>query len=218
MKLRSILFGAVLLAAALPARIQAQLDMDVPYAPHYTITGGAGMDRGMIFQALTSFSFSRLGMVMGPNGATTRLSAALYAITPGGAGTRGAQLAYNEQNIVDAGYTWYDIALSGSVTAGNWYELAMGSIPAGNWAFTATIEYLDFDYRTQPQFLATNGVQSMLLHDGTENGDGENNFYAPHLRIDGGGPGVVPEPASVALMATGLVGIAGTAIRRRRNS
>lgn len=137
-----------------------------------------------------------------------------YGTTTVGAGVE-FTAGHDGLGTIDVDNYWFDITWPGcgpgcSYTPGAFNGIVLSDIGNTMGAFTS----VTLGAQTQ------NLTQSMISWDAENiyiNWQGmsinENAVARIHVNQD---PGVVPEPATVTLMATGLVGVIGAAVRRRR--
>lgn len=107
------------------------------------------------------------------------------------------------------GNTWNDIAIDFTFDAGNYYVVNWRPNDMGHSDWVNTIDYYD-DYA-----LPTN-LGPLTLVDGLAgtNAEDPKNVLHPNMRYD---ITPIPEPATMFLFGTGLVGFLGTRLSKKRN-
>ncbi len=115
----------------------------------------------------------------------------------------GSQTGFSNQFVTSNGYG-YDVytstitGMSGSITAGNVYYLTLG-----NANDSSGDQFVAWDVSPGPAscFFAVGGI---------EQGDcGLGNPEGEAFTLNGSSPGTVPEPSSLLLLGSGVVGLAG---------
>ncbi len=205
-----ILPAALLLGVvALPARGQNVLDQQQNNGLDFIFSGTDQFWSAQTFRTSSS-NISGAGFRLTEEGLTTsgQVTIDLWgaAPAPGGSPLAGGTVSFD---LTGAGNTaFFDVFWSPvTVTPGQLYWLTLGGSPAGQGAFPmgdlSTDLYPDgvayfnqgTDYETEPYY---------------QYGNGDLDF---HTYTD---LTATPEPGSVTLLATGLVGLLGAGVKRRR--
>ena len=200
-----------------PISHAALIDLEPPASTYqgqsYTgqWSGGVGFDRGFFFNEVSPFTLNTIGIELNLSGRQTLL-ASLYSVS--GTDTVGSLLASNSISFEDIGRAWFDIPLSYSFDGSGDRFFAIidfGGVQPGEARFW------DFEGRGdggQP-IDSPYIVGPVSVFDGTY-GLGGSNYVLAHFRMDvdqGQGP-VIPEPATMLLLGSGLIGLAGYARRK----
>ena len=187
----------VCLFAAAPTAWAASIDLAAPSAPSFS--AAVGTSRSVILRDDVNLVLTSFGIRMDPLVGLFNLTAELFAydLTTN---TRGALLASNSQGFTDLGLAFYDVALAGSLTAGNAYELQMKSLASGSFS----VEFYGFD---NPAGLGPNSPYAagpVTVIDGAgETVGGRSNFVLAHFQLNGDAA-AVPEPGSLLLLGSGV--------------
>ena len=223
------LSAALMFGLASPAA--AQLDLAAPAPTASFLSSGIGWgDRGVVFDALTSFTIFSAGVRLNPT-LTTALQVDIFSHDGAPPGTIGPRIATASTPIAANGLNFYDVNINFTFLAGSRYYVAFRDANE-DWGYGRDfMEFYDFDAATSASY--TVGSQVRVLDGCAYNlGIGCANTVMPHIRfsttppapqppvnnepvVHVGNSQVVPEPATYALLAAGLIGIAAAARRRK---
>ena len=207
---------ALLVLAGAPARAQV-FDLAPPGKPP-VLASNVGDARSFIFDALSPFSLNSVGIRMDPLVAAFSLQAQLFAVTPGTLNRVGVPLATSAlQAFTDNGLTFYDIAFPVALAGGLRYELEVA--PTGGFGLGLfNVEFYNYAAPgggggSDPPY--TVGPLSVIDGAGAGVG-GPGNSALAHFRVNVTQGSVIPEPGTYALLASGLLPLAGSLRRHRR--
>jgi hypothetical protein len=181
-------------------------------------------DRSIVFDVLTTFSISSAGiafdpLVGGPTGISVDIfRSGLNATFTNLNASHGALLATASASITDVGLAFYDVPISFTFLAGQRYDVAFrGNLSGTSWGFGAqtSMPFYAFN-RASPGGAYIDGPVRVV--DGAchpfDGCSGYANTLMPHVRLEMVSPTAVPEPATVALLGSGVVAL--IAKRRRK--
>ena len=212
---RMALIAIVMATPSIASTAHAQLDLGVPGKSSIPGSNIGNDERTVFFQALTDFTMTSTSIQLDPlAGGATKIAAIVRAATfAGGVPSRGALLQTAAADITDVGLDFYEIPLSFSFVAGNYYDLAFyqlnGSTGWGNGI--NNLGMFAFDYRNSPAYSV--GAAVKVIDGGCfDNGcNGYDNFGIPYVRMNTAT--VTPEPGTIVMLALGLAAL--TFARRR---
>ncbi len=163
---------------------------------------GAGGTRGDIVQMTGNYNVTSIGIDgILANGYTTDFTAYVWS-SDGVSGL--TQLAANTISVTGNGQKEFiTIPLTFTLQSGTYYDIGVGwtNFNDPNWQ----VHYYNFQ-PPQPPF--SDGPFTVL--DGEESHCGPCNAYTPNLQLDAS----VPEPGTLFMLGTGILGLAGT-LRRK---
>lgn len=206
--LRSISLSAALALLCAPA-VRAQTVFVPPSDPVGMVWTTNSNDiwsggRGVVFTPTANFDLTSVGLFQDLTNITLNYSLRLATNTTGNVGG-GGLLESGSALVSTAGLEFIDFAFSQlTLVAGTYYLLEFSFAGNSNQNFF-------FDQRGAEPY-AQAGFAGI---DGTAGGN-TGNFVLPQMRLNGGTE-VVPEPATMTLLATGLAGMAA-ARRKKRNA
>ena len=169
---------------------------------------GAGGTRGDIVTMTGDFTLTSIGIQGEINlGAQLTFSAYVYTDVNG---SGGVPLALGPPQLItgDGTEQFFDLPISYTLQAGQSYDIGIDfhSFNDPN----LQIHYYFFDSGQNPPF----SVGPVTVLDGEESHCGPCNVFAPNLRLMGSQQTGVPEPGTLVMFGTGVLGLAG-ALRRK---
>lgn len=152
-----------------------------------------GETRETYFQALFDVTLTQLGALIDPASSSTSYSWRLYESD--GSKNFGSQLLNTSAQFTDAGLDTYDTAVNVSLMAGSYYILQLLA-PSATTMGVSTLA-------------APFTAGDFLVIDGGANGppNSFDNQFLPTFSVASrrtNAPGIIPEPASLALLVSGL--------------
>jgi len=172
---------------------------------------GYPLNLGIVFTSNVNGTVSALGIYAGNDDSYSESeTVGLYLVSTGALLT---EATVTDTDSLSDGYYWStDLSNTVSVTEGTQYAVVDfvgvngwgdGSLPTNNWA---TLDYATFEYnRSTVAFDAPNPVY------------GQYAYYGGNVQL-GGTPPPTPEPSSLFLFGSGLLGMAGVLRRKLRRS
>ncbi len=163
---------------------------------------GAGGTRGDYVTMTGNFTLSSIG-IQGQidNGATETFNAYVYD------GTGTTQLAVgSDMTFTGNGVEqFYNLPINFTLLSGQSYDIGIDfhSFNDPHWQ----VHFYFFDAGSNQPF----NVGPFTVTDGEESHCGACNVFAPNLEVQGSG---VPEPGTIVMLGTGILGLAGT-LRRK---
>jgi hypothetical protein len=216
-------------AVAIPKTVGATpIDLGHPTLTPFlgsNVCGSAPCDRSTVFDVVTGFSIDSAGIRFDPlAGGATNIEVAIYASNlnnsfSNGSASHGALLASATQAISDVGLAFYNVPIAFTFLSGQRYDLAFSATGSSWGSGLNNFEFYSYNFDSPggPYAAGPVSVVDGACHSATDDCSNYNNSVMPHIEFDTTATtATVPEPGTLALLGTGILGFV-RAVRRRRS-
>ena len=226
----ALLLSGVCSLAVTATASATTIDLKHPTLSTNSFTGICSVfacDRSVVFDVVTTFSITSAGiafdpLVGGPTGVSVDIyQSSLNTTLSNLNAPHGALLATASASITDVGLAFYDVPISFTFLAGQRYDVAFrGNLAGSNWGFGAQTSMPFYAYnRDTPGGPYTVGPLKVV--DGAchpfDTCSGYANTLLPHVRLETVTATAVPEPATLALVGSGIVAAFARRTRARKS-